>query len=299
VLHLGTDGAGSLRIPAAFTGVFGFKPSFGRVPAYPASAMTVLSHQGPISRTVGDAALVLNVISAPDARDLSAWNSPAADFLSRLDDGVDGLKIAWSPRLGYVDQIDPEVEVTTAAAARVFEQLGAAVELADPGFPEPIELIRTMWLAVAGTIVDAVPVPDRPKLDPDFARIAEQGRRYSLADYLAAYQARAELAIAMERFLARYDLLLTPQMPITAFAIGRVAPADGRYGEDWINWSPYTYPFNLTQQPAASVPCGLSVEGLPIGLHIVGRRGHDGLVLRAARAFERARPFATLAEPIS
>jgi len=296
-LHLGTDGAGSLRIPAAFTGVFGFKPSFGRVPAYPASAMTVLSHQGPICRTVCDAALMLTAISGPDMRDLSAWNSPAPDFMQRLDDGVDGLKIAWSPRLGYVDKLDPEVEATTAEAARMFEQLGANVELADPGFAEPIEMIRTMWGAVAATIVDAVPEHDRAKLDPGLVRIAEQGRRTSLADYLAAYQARAELAIVMERFLGAYDLLLTPQMPIVAFEVGRVTPADGRYGEDWINWSPYTYPFNLTQQPAASVPCGFSSEGLPIGLQIVGRRGHDDLVLRAARAFERAWPFATLAEP--
>jgi aspartyl-tRNA(Asn)/glutamyl-tRNA(Gln) amidotransferase subunit A len=298
-LHLGTDGAGSLRIPAAFTGVFGFKPTFGRVPAYPASAMTVLSHQGPIARTVGDAALMLGIISGPDTRDLAAWNTTAADFMAGLDAGVDGLKIAWSLRLGYVDIIDAEVEAKTAEAARLFEKLGARVEAADPGFAEPANLIRTMWPAVATTIVDAVPVSDRAKVDPGLARMAEYGRLYSLADFLAAYQARAELAITMERFLASYDLLLTPQMPLTAFEAGRETPADGRYGEDWINWSPYTYPFNLTQQPAASVPCGFSRDGLPIALQIVGRRGCDALVLRAARAFEQARPFATLAEPLA
>jgi len=296
-LHLGTDGAGSLRIPAAFTGVFGFKPTFGRVPVYPASAMTVLSHQGPVTRTVADAALMLSVISAPDARDLAAGNSPAPDFLSPLDDGVAGLKIAWSPRLGYVQRMDAEVEAATARAAQVFERFGANVEPADPGFPEPIDLIRTLWSAVAATIVDAVPAHDREKLDPGFVRVAEHGRRYSLADYLAAYQARAELAIRMAQFLTAYDLLLTPQMPLTAFEAGRVTPADGRYGDDWIGWSPYTYPFNLTQQPAASVPCGFSADGLPIALQIVGRRGDDALVLRAARAFERAQPFATLNEP--
>jgi len=298
-LHLGTDGAGSLRIPAAFTGVFGFKPSFGRVPVYPASAMTVLAHVGPISRAVADAALTLSLISAPDLRDLAAWNSPAGDFLKNLDDGVSGLRIAWSPRLGYVETLDTEVEVTTAASALVFEELGAKVELADPGFPEPIDLIQTMWSAVAATLVDAVPPEERGKLDPGLVRVAERGRHYSLADYLSAYQARADLAIAMERFLARYDLLVTPQMPITAFAVGRMTPPDGRFGDDWIAWSPYTYPFNLTQQPAASVPCGFSADGLPIGLQIVGRRGHDALVLTAARAFERARPFTALSVPRS
>ncbi len=295
--HLGTDGAGSLRIPAAFTGVVGFKPSFGRVPAYPASAMTVLSHQGPVTRTVADAALMLTIISAPDQRDLAAWNDPAPDFQAGLDHGVRGLKIASSPRLGYVRKLDAEVEAATAKAAQVFGELGARVETVDPGFAEPIDMIDTMWSAVATTIVDAVPERDRAKMDPGLLRVAEQGRRYTLADYLAAYQNRAELANVMARFLERYDLLLTPQMPIPAFVVGHVTPPDGSFGDEWIGWSPYTYPFNLTQQPAASVPCGFSSDGLPIALQIVGPRRGAHLVLRAAHAFEQARPFATLSEP--
>jgi aspartyl-tRNA(Asn)/glutamyl-tRNA(Gln) amidotransferase subunit A len=296
-LHLGTDGAGSLRIPAAFTGVVGVKPSFGRVPAYPASAMTVLSHQGPVARTVADAALMLTIISAPDDRDMAAWNDAAPDFQARLDDGVRGLTIAWSPRLGYVQKLDPEVEAATAKAVHVFEELGARVEPADPGFAEPIAIISTMWSAVAATIVDAVPAGDQAKIDPGLLRVAGQGRGHTLADYLAAYQSRAEIANVMARFHDRYDLLLTPQMPIPAFAAGHVTPPDGSFGDDWIGWSPYTYPFNLTQQPAASVPWGFSSDGLPIALQIVGPRRGDHLVLRAARAFERARPFVTLSEP--
>jgi aspartyl-tRNA(Asn)/glutamyl-tRNA(Gln) amidotransferase subunit A len=134
-------------------------------------------------------------------------------------------------------------------------------------------------------------------MDPGFLRLAEEGKRYSLADYLAAYTARQDLANAMVRFHEKYDLLLTPQMPIPAFEVGKVTPPDGSYGERWIAWSPYTYPFNLTQQPAASVPCGFSSDGLPIGLQIVGPARRDHLVLRAARAFESARPFATLDAP--
>jgi aspartyl-tRNA(Asn)/glutamyl-tRNA(Gln) amidotransferase subunit A len=296
-LHLGTDGAGSIRIPAAFTGVFGFKPSFGRVPAYPASPFGVLAHVGPLTRTVSDAALMLSAISAPDDRDMTAWNTPAPDFRAGLDDGIRGLRIAWSPRLGYLRKLDPQVEAATAKAARAFSELGAIVEQADPGFTEPIEMIRTIWGAVSSTILDAVPASERGKMDRDFVRLAEDGRRYSVRDYLAAYQGRAELANAMVRFHQRYDLLLTPQMSIPALEAGRVTPADGSYGDEWINWAPYTYPFNLTQQPAASVPCGFTADGLPVGLQIVGPARQDHLVLRAARAYERRHPFVMLDAP--
>jgi aspartyl-tRNA(Asn)/glutamyl-tRNA(Gln) amidotransferase subunit A len=296
-LHLGTDGAGSIRIPSAFTGVFGIKPSYGRVPAYPASPFTVLAHQGPLTRTVSDAAMMLGVISQPDLRDMTAWNSFAPDFSKSLDGGVRGLRIAWSPRLGYIEHLDAEVESAAEKAARVFASLGARIEDVDPAFAEPIEMIRTIWGAVSASIVDAVPETLRDQVDPDFARIAEEGRKVSLAQYLAAMQARTDLARHMMRFHERYDLLLTPQMPIGAIEAGRVTPADGRFGEEWINWSPYTYPFNLTQQPAASVPCGFTSEGLPVALQIVGPPRRDDLVLRAARAFESTQPFVMLDAP--
>ncbi len=270
MLHLGTDGAGSIRIPAAFTGVFGIKPSYGRVAAYPASPFGVLAHQGPLTRTVGDAALMLSVISGADMRDATAWNTPAPDFSAGLDDGVRGLRIAWSPRLGYVKHLDPEVEAATTKAAQVFAALGAHVESVDPGFAEPIDILGAIWFGVSSTIVDAVPEARRGEMDPDFRRMAEQGRGTPLAGYLAAHARRAELYRHMLRFHERYDLLLTPQMPIPAFEAGRVTPADGRFGDDWIGWSPYTYPFNLTGQPAASVPCGFSSDGLPLALQIVG-----------------------------
>ncbi|HXW24992.1 MAG TPA: amidase [Xanthobacteraceae bacterium] len=296
-LHLGTDGAGSIRIPAAFTGVFGIKPSYGRVPAYPASPFGVLAHTGPLTRTVGDAALMLSVIARPDPRDMTAWNTPAPDFRIGLEDGVAGLRIAFSPRLGHVNKLDPQVEAATTRAADVFADLGAVVEAADPGLPDTRNQIKAFWGAISTTVVDGIASERRGELDPDFRRLAEDARRYSLADYVAAYQGRAELAETMRRFHARYDLLLTPQMPIGAIEAGRVTPADGSFGEEWINWSPYTYPFNLTQQPAASVPCGFTADGLPIGLQIVGPARRDDLVLRAARAFESAQPFATIDAP--
>jgi aspartyl-tRNA(Asn)/glutamyl-tRNA(Gln) amidotransferase subunit A len=296
-LHIGTDGAGSIRIPAAFSGVFGIKPSFGRVAAYPASPFSILAHVGPLTRTVTDAALMLTVIGGADERDMMAWNTSVPDYRIGLDDGVRGLRVAWSPRLGYFKKLHPEVEAATRKAVQAFADLGAIVEEADPGFAEPFDMIITLWGAVSATIADAAPPPDRARMDPGFLTMAELGRKYGLADYLAAFTARADIANIMARFHEKYDLLLTPQMPLPAIEAGRVTPADGSYGDNWINWSPYTYPFNLTQQPAASVPCGFSSDGLPIGLQIVGPARHDHLVLRAARAFESAHPFATLDAP--
>ena len=296
-LHIGTDGAGSIRIPAAFTGVFGIKPSFGRVAAYPASPFSILAHVGPLTRTVSDAALMLSVIGEPDERDMAAWNTPTPDYRVGLDDGVRGLRIAWSPRLGTVKKLHPEVDAATKKAAQAFSDLGATVEEADPGFPDPYDMIMTLWGAVSAMIVNAAPESDRARMDPGFRAMADLGKGYSLADYLAAFTARADIANAMARFHETYDLLLTPQMPIPALEAGRVTPIDGSYGDNWINWSPYTYPFNLTQQPAASIPCGFTSDSLPIGLQIVGPARRDHLVLRAARAFESAHPWPTLDAP--
>ena len=287
-LHLGTDGAGSIRIPAAFTGVFGIKPSYGRVPAYPASPFGVLAHTGPLTRTVGDAALMLSVIAQPDPRDMTAWNTPAPDFRIGLDEGVAGLRIAWSPRLRHVTTLDPQVEKAAAAAAQVFADLGAIVETADPDLPDTKQQIKAFWGAISSVVVDGIPPDRRDQLDQDFRRLAEDARRYSLADYVGAYHGRAELAETMRRFHERYDLLLTPQMPIGALEAGRVTPADGSFGDEWINWSPYTYPFNLTQQPAIVVGCGFSDDGLPIAMQLVAPHYREDLCLRAAAAYQQA-----------
>jgi aspartyl-tRNA(Asn)/glutamyl-tRNA(Gln) amidotransferase subunit A len=291
LLHLGTDGAGSLRIPAAFTGVFGMKPSYGQVPAFPPSALNMLAHQGPITRTVADAALMLSVIAAPDARDMTAWNSPAPDFGADLDQGVQGLRVALSMRLGQSIKLDPDIEAAVRRVAGVLEELGAVVEEADPPLTRAADMIRPLWWPVMDMLVQAVAPERRAEMDAGLRDIAERGRRFTAGDYITAYNARAELYAAMLGFHARYDLLLTPTMPLTALKVGLVVPADGTFGDDWINWSPYTYPFNLTQQPAASVPVGLAGNGLPMGVQIVGPLRADARVLRAARAIERALPM--------
>ena len=294
VLHLGTDGAGSLRIPAAFTGVFGVKPTYGQVPAYPPSPFNVLAHQGPITRSVGEAAVMLSIISAPDARDMTAWNSPAVDFAAGLDDGVSGLRIAWSPRLGHEVALDPEVEAATKRTLALLADGGAIIEAADPDISDAGGIIRTLWFAGAKSIVDSVPDNRRSQMDPGLLQVAEWGGSVTTSAYIAAYSARNAIDRTMIDFHRRYDLLVTPTMPVTAFAVGHTSPPNSVFGKDWLDWSPYTYPFNLTQQPAASVPCGLSSRGLPIGLQVIGPRGSDRLVLRAARAIERMQPFPQL-----
>ncbi|MBN9062573.1 MAG: amidase [Rhizobiales bacterium 65-9] len=294
-LHLGTDGAGSIRIPASFTGVYGFKPTYGRVPTWPGSTFTVLAHHGPLTRTVADAALAMSVLSAPDARDIFAWNAPAHDYVRDLDHGVKGLRVGFSARLGYVSSLDPEVEKAARDAAKVFEELGAHVEEADPGFADPLDLIQAMWFGGAATAALSISPEARDRLDPGFRAVVDASEDMQASRFIdACSRGRAALLGAMNAFHERYDLLLTPTMPIPAFAVARDVPAGfaTRGGPlAWLDWSPYCHPFNLTQQPAASCPCGFTGDGLPIGLQIVAPKMRDDRVLQASRAFESARPF--------
>jgi aspartyl-tRNA(Asn)/glutamyl-tRNA(Gln) amidotransferase subunit A len=298
VLHLGTDAAGSIRIPASFCGIFGLKPTFGRVPAFPPSPFGIVSHVGPMTFSVRDAALMLELIAAPDPRDMTASTLPAPNLRAGLDDGVRGLRIAWSPRLGHVERLDPEVEAATAAAARNFAALGATVEEADPGFADPVETLSTLWQVGAWSVVRAVPEARWDELDPMLLRSGLRGRAILGADFVAAANARFALSLTMARFHERYDLLLTPALAVTAFEAGHDTPPGGAFGDDWLAWTPYSYPFNLTWQPAASLPCGFDGRGRPIGLQIVGPVGRDALVLRAARAFEAAHPWPRLGAPV-
>jgi aspartyl-tRNA(Asn)/glutamyl-tRNA(Gln) amidotransferase subunit A len=288
-LHVGSDGGGSIRIPAGFTGIFGHKPSFGRVARYPNSAYGTLSHAGPMTRTVADAALMLTVIAEPDARDWFSLPYDRADYRDGLEDGIKGLRIAFSPALGYAE-VDAEIAALVADAARVFEGLGAKIEQTDPGFDDPADMFRPHWYAGAAYSAEKFTPEQEALLDPGFREIVEQGRKLSLIDYMAAVDARAELGRRMKAFHENYDLLLTPTMPIPAFDAGMELPPVSD-AERWMAWTPFTYPFNLTQQPAATVPCGFTKAGLPAGLQIVGPMHDDKTVLRAARAFERERPF--------
>jgi aspartyl-tRNA(Asn)/glutamyl-tRNA(Gln) amidotransferase subunit A len=298
-LHTGTDGAGSVRIPASFCGCFGLKPTYGRIPLYPASPMGSLAVLGPMTRTVADAALMMSVMAAPDPRDPTAERGQAPDYRIGLEGGIRGLRIAYSPRLGgHAKRVDPEVEAITGDAVKTLETLGALVELADPAMPESLfDVLMTQWSAGSATVLDSYGPGAGKDSDPGFVAMAERGRKVSATDYLRAGIARVEWVLAMEKFHERFDLLVTPTLAVTAFEAGRDTPADGTWGGDWLSWTPFTYPFNLSYQPAASCPAGFSKSGLPVGLQIVGRAGADALVLRAARAFESQRGFKMCENP--
>jgi aspartyl-tRNA(Asn)/glutamyl-tRNA(Gln) amidotransferase subunit A len=287
-LHLGTDGAGSIRIPSAFTGVFGIKATFGRVPAYPASPLGLLSNVGPMTRHVRDAALMLNVLSRPDHRDPYALPPDGRDWLDRIDSGVRGLKLAYSPDLGYA-RVDPEIAAACAAAARQFEALGATVEEVREVFPSPRDALLTLWAAGEARVLAGFPAEKHKLCDPGLVAMAALGDKISSVDYLGADVARTMLGVRMGEFHERYDLLLTPMMPVPALPVGRDLN-DTAQEEQWWDWSPFSYPFNMTRQPAASIPCGLTSVGLPIGLQIVGPLYAEDCVLRAARAFEQTQP---------
>jgi aspartyl-tRNA(Asn)/glutamyl-tRNA(Gln) amidotransferase subunit A len=288
-LTVGTDGGGSIRIPCSFTGLFGLKPSFGRVPAWPLSPMGNVAHLGPMTRTVADSALMMNVLALPDTRDWTALPYDARDYRIGLDDGVAGLRIAYSADLGYA-KVDKEVAAIVRKAVRTFQDLGAKVSEEDPGFEDCGPLFSAHWFPGAAQIVKNTHPAKRRLMDKGLLETAKLGEKYSVGKYLACAQKRGALGVHMNRFHERYDLLVTPTLPLPAFAVG-LEMRDVLKQKRWTDWTPFSYPFNLTQQPAATIPCGLTKKGLPVGLHIVGPRYADALVLRAARAFESVHPI--------
>ena len=289
-LSVGTDGAGSVRIPAAFCGNFGLKPSFGRVPAYPLSPFGSVAHLGPHTLSVRDAALAMNVLKQPDARDWTSLPFDPADYSVGLDDGIQGLRIAYSPTLGYATGVDPEVAAAVDAAVHRLEELGAHVEQVDPGIEDPLDITTGLWFVGAWTVWNGLSPQQQAVVDPDFRAEAELGARISALEVQRLHLRRGELGSHMRQFMRRFDLLVTPSVAIPAFE-ARAAGHSPMDPKAMLGWTPFSYPFNLTQQPACSIPCGLTKAGLPIGLQIVGPMFGDALVLRAARAYETLRPI--------
>ncbi|MFG2883888.1 amidase [Streptomyces sp. NPDC048297] len=307
-LSLGTDGGGSVRIPAAFCGIFGLKPTYGRVPVYPASPFGTLSHVGPMTRDAADAALMLDVIGGPDTRDWSALPPAPGSFTAALGvgvrgggvhrggvhgdgvhgggvhgGGVRGLRVAYSPSFGGQVAVRPAVAAAVRRAVAGLADLGAYVEETDPDFSDPLEAFHTLWFSGAARLTQRLSPQLRGLLDPGLQEVRAQGARMSALEYLAAVDVRMDLGRRMGRFHERYDLLVTPTLPLTAFEAGEEVPK-GSGQRRWTGWTPFTYPFNLTQQPAATVPVGADGEGLPVGMQIVAARHRDDLVLRAAHA---------------
>ena len=289
-LAVGTDGAGSVRIPSTFCGIPGMKPSFGRVPAYPLSPMGTVAHIGPHARSVEDLALMLTVMSRPDARDWTSLPYDARDYRIGLCDGVRGLRVAFSPDLGYVKDIHPEIAAAVRKAAESFAALGAQVDELAPGFANPEEITTKLWFVGALTLVSTMTPEQVTLTDLALRWQADEGRKVSVMELQSLTLRRGELGSLMRQFHQRYDLLLTPGVSVPAFEAKTPEQWELRL-DKFLGWTPFSYPFNLTQQPAAVVPCGLTRSGLPLSLQIVGPMHADALVLRAARAYESTREW--------
>jgi aspartyl-tRNA(Asn)/glutamyl-tRNA(Gln) amidotransferase subunit A len=282
---LGTDGGGSIRIPAAFTGTFGFKANFGRVPVWPASATPTLAHVCPLARNVRDAALLLQAIAGYDARDPAAIAGSVPDFLAACDAPLQGLRIAWSPTLGYAEPEREVVEIC-ARAARLLERAGCVVEEVERVFTaDPEDLWTAEFYAGVGTRLRPILESRRDLLDPAVAEILDDALALDMRVYYDAVFRRYALRDEMFAFFERYDALLSPTLPISSLEVGRNIPA-GFGHRNLVSWVYYTYPLNLTGQPAASLPIGLSSGGAPVGLQIVTARNDEDSALKIAAWLE-------------
>ncbi|WP_149361127.1 amidase [Lolliginicoccus suaedae] len=281
---VGTDGGGSIRIPASFCGIVGFKPTHGRIPMYPASPFGPLAHGGPMTRTVEDTALLMDIMSLPDPRDPTYLGPTFTTYRGQMNRDVRGLGVAYSKNLGYIT-VDPEVASLVDAAVRQLDEAGLPVTETDPGFSDPLEAFELLWAAGAAALLAGFPEGSRDKVDPELGKVWDAGNSYSAVEYLEARAVAAQLGITMGNFHNIHNLLITPTMPITAFEAGHDVPPDSGM-KSWAQWTQFSYPFNMTQQPAISIPVGTTKAGLPVGLQIVGPRHSDDLVLAVARYAE-------------
>ena len=290
-LAIGTDGGGSVRIPSSFNGLVGLKATFGRVPAWPPSLTGDLSNTGPMARTALDCALMMNVIARPDARDAYALPEDDTNYAKKIDGKLKKLKVAFVLRFGD-HPLDIEVAALVTKAARAFEKLGCKVEEVEAPFPygDAGRAFVIHWLAALQRLLQLYPESRHGEFDPNLLASAKAGLRYSLQDVVNAQVTRRELAIAWNLFFAKYDLLLSPAVAVQPFEVGQNLP-QGPEGKANALWSPYTSQFNLSRHPAASVPCGLSRDGLPIGLQIAAGHYKDALVLRAAARYADSHPL--------
>jgi aspartyl-tRNA(Asn)/glutamyl-tRNA(Gln) amidotransferase subunit A len=286
-LHIGTDAAGSIRIPSAFTGIFGLKPTHGRVPAYPLTPNSAFAHVGPMTRTVEDAALMLTAMLGYDPRDPYALPFDARDWRIGVDQGLKGLRIAYAPTLSGAP-VEPRIAALVRSAVDELADLGAVVEQAEPPIAGAGAGLTTLYRISARTLVGSMSEQQQQLIDPTLRAFATESASVGFTEYLDALRARERLTAALNGFFQTYDLFVTPTVPIVAFKAGELVPPGGQY-KTWFEWTPFSAPFNFTKAPAASIPCG-QIDGLPVGLQFVAALYREDLVLRAARAYEARHP---------
>lgn len=298
-LHQGSDGAGSIRMPSHFCGIFGLKPSFGRVPYYPVGVGDLTSHIGPMTRTVADSALMLEVMAGPHFLDYTTLEAGPANYLTRLLEGIKGKKIAYSPDLG-VARVDPAVAQVVKKAVACFTELGAVVEeVPTPWANDGPELIRFFWSAHMTRLARHLPKWES-EMDPGLVACIKASGNVSIAQYQEMRERKMTYVADIHRWFQDWDFLLTPSVSVAAFPAEKLMPEHWpQHAWDWVMWAEFSYPFNMSWNPAASVPCGFTPDGLPVGLQIVGKRFDDLGVFQAAAAFEQARPWADKRPPLN
>ena len=295
---LGTDGGGSVRIPGSLTGVFAIKPQFARVPIFPESAAPTLSHVGPMARTVRDAALLLTAIAGFDRRDPFSVAAAVPDFLAACDRSVKGMRIAWSPTLGYANPVSEVVDLCEQAV-RTLEELGCEVDHVDKVIErDPVDMWMSEFYASIGTRLNAVLTEQPELLDPAVAEMLGGSLDQTIAAYWTQVFNRYRFREQMRSFMERYDLLVSPVLPVPAFDVGVNVPPQIP-AANAVSWVTYTYPFNLTGQPGASLPVGWTQDGLPVGLQLISKSLCEADIFRLAAAFEAARPWADRKPPMA
>ena len=302
----GSDGGGSVRIPASFSGIYGIKATQGRIPRRRSSLHSYFplnnSSVGPMTRDVRDCAVLLNVLSgpAPDAES-GTISTPPPDYTECLARGVRGLRIAWSHDFGGAP-VDHEIVDICGKAAKVFEELGAHVEHAEykPDAPEAVFESFVTFSAAKTYATHPDALERREDLTDYFFSALERGRAVTGEQLFTAISNIGRYRAYTVEFLSRYDLLLSPTLAVGAFKIGHPPEAIGgkRVFSPRLGFYPFTYPFNATGNPAASIPCGFTREGMPAGLQIVGRHEDEATVIAASAAFEQARPWAQHRPPV-
>jgi aspartyl-tRNA(Asn)/glutamyl-tRNA(Gln) amidotransferase subunit A len=287
-LHIGTDAGGSVRIPAAWSGVVGLKPSFGRIPQWPLGAFANVAVAGPLTRTVRDAALMLGAMARFDHRDPYALPDDPRDWLDGIEDGVAGLRVAVLRRPGFEAPVDWEGIAAVEQAAEILGHAGAEVEEATPDLPDSRAVFTRIWGVALARLVRSFPPARRSQLDPGLLLVEEKYAGATGEEVMEGEAQRLLAAHAMARLHRAYDLVLCPTVPTASPACD--APIPDPAEALWTAWAPWTFLFNLTRQPAIAMPMGVTATGLPRSVQIAAALYRDDLVLRAARVLERAAP---------
>ena len=293
-LTVGTDAGGSIRIPSCLCGVYGLKPSFGRVPTYPYVILhsRTINHYGPLVRYVEDAALVLDVMKGPDDNDRLSLPEQNISYLESIDNKPNKLKIGYSLDLGYAKVLDPDVEKSVLNSIDKFEQFGWTTEHVKIKIRKAEMAFYTLYTVDFGYDLKPKFKEWKDRIDPDLLRLAEGGLGYSGIDVMRAMDQRRKIYDTVNKFFKEFDILITPTTAIPAFELGIMYPPviNGKNVSP-TGWQPFTLPFNLTGHPAGTVPCGWSSEGLPIGMQIVGKRFDELTVLQVSKAFQNIAPW--------